>query len=149
MARTRKNFKQLNNSHLETVETNWNSFAKIYKQQESMTSCYIEKVRVSYLMRDVASAETPGFMFVVSTDDDLDDTNPGANDGRIIEAKARSGAAGTVTLDIKRRIEDNDTDINSGHGMLWLHVRPTDTGTSENLELVIESWGRWHKLEAV
>ena len=146
MARRKKSmFKQLNNNHLETVETNWNSFGSFTKQQESMTSCYVDKVRVSYLVRDAAVDESFGFMFCVSTDDDLDDTTPSNNDGRILEAKAKTGAAGTVTLDVKRRIEDNDTDINSGHGKIWLHIRPTDTGTSENIELVVESWGRWHK----
>ena len=148
MARKRM-FKQLNSSHLETVETNWNSFGSFTKQQESMTSCYVDKVRISYLVRDASATESFGFLFCVSTDDALDSTTPGNNDGRIIEAKARSGSAGTITLDVKRRIEDNDTDINSGHGKLWLHVRPTDVGTSENIEIVVESWGRWHKFTAV
>ena len=150
MARRKaKMFRMLNNNHLESVETNWNSFGSLIKQQESMTSCYVDKLRINYLVRDASSTESFGFMFCVSTDDALDSTTPSNNDGRIISCKATEGAAGTITLDVKRRIEDNDTDINSGHGKLWLHVRPTDTGTSENIELVVESWGRWHKFVAV
>ena len=110
-----------------------------------MTSCYVDKVRISYLVRADSDIESFGFLICCSTDDDLDDTTPSNNDGRIIACTGKAGAAGTVTLDIKRRIEDNDTDINSGHGKLWLHIRPTDTGAAQNVELVVESWGRWHK----
>ena len=142
-------FKQLNSSHVESVESNWNSFGYFTKQQESMTSCYVDKVRISYLVKDQSTSESFGFMFCVSTDDTLDSTTASNNDGRILAATAKQGAAGTLTLDIKRRIEDNDTDINSGHGRLWLHVRPTDVGAAENIELIVESWGRWHQLTTI
>ena len=137
-------FKQLNSSHLESVEENWNSFGSFIKQQESMTSCYVDKVRISYLVKN-PTTDRGAFLFCVSTDNDLDDSTPSNNDGRIIAATGKHGNSGTITLDIKRRIEDNDTDINSGHGQLWLHVRPADTGVSQSVELVVESWGRWHK----
>ena len=150
MARRKKSmFKQLNNSHVESVEQNWNSYGYFTKQQESMTSCYVDKVRVSYLVKDASTTESFGFLFCVSTDDTLDSTTSSNNDGRILYATGKAGSAGTITLDVKRRIEDNDTDINSGHGRIWLHVRPTDTGAAENIELIVESWGRWHQFTAV
>ena len=150
MARRKaKMFRMLNNNHLENVESNWNSIGSLTKQQESMTSCYVDKIRINYLVRTQSTVKPFGFMFCVSTDDALDSTTPSNNDGRIISCKATDGAAGTITLEVKRRIEDNDTDINSGHGKLWLHVRPTDTGTAENLELCVESFGRWHTFTAV
>ena len=147
-------FKQISNVHLETVdETDWSSFLKIEKQDPSMRSAYVDKVRISFVLdSEESTGENAGLLFVASHDNALDSSTAANNDGNIIAATARHGYAGTVTLDIKRRItidydgSSSDTlDLlrGSSGAPIYLHVHKATTGSSENWYLVIETYGRW------
>jgi len=147
-------FKQISNVHLETVaEQDWSSFLKLEKQDPSMRSAYIDKVRISYVLdSEESTGENTGLMFVASLDDALDSTTPANNDGNIIAATAKHGYGGTITLDIKRRVtvdydgasSDTLTLLKGMAGApIFLHARKATTGSSENFYLVIEVYGRW------
>ena len=153
-------FKQISNVHVENVsDADWSSFLKLEKQDPSMTSAYIDKVRISW----VQTTEVPtggggvGLLFVASHDIALNSTTPSANDGNIIAASATRGGGGVVTLDIKRRItlaDVSDTEIRallegSTGAPVWLHVHKSSTGSAQNFYLVIETFGRWFKSTAL
>jgi len=143
-----KMFKTISNVHAETVnDSDWSSFLVINKQQDSMTSCYVDKVRISWIVNQEEAEVNTGFLFVASTDSDLDSAVPGNNDGKIISASASRGGAGVVSLDIKRRVESQN--LNSeGLGALppiYLHIRSAEIGEATAAYLVVETWGRWHK----
>ena len=143
-----KMFKTISNVHAETVnDSDWSSFLVINKQQDSMTSCYVDKVRISWIVNQEETEVNTGFLFVASTDSDLDSAVPGNNDGKIISASASRGGAGVVSLDIKRRVESQN--LNSeGLGALppiYLHIRSAEIGEATSAYLVVETWGRWHK----
>nr|AGA18331.1 hypothetical protein [uncultured marine virus] len=155
MARRRsKMFKQVSNVHLETVEeADWSSFLKLEKQDPSMKSAYIDKIRISWLL-DTDEGDDPNnaILFVASHDDALDSSTPANNDGYVISATASRGGGGVVTLDIKRRITMDYVGSNaevqklltgSSGAPIYLHARKSDTGSQSNYYLVIETWGRW------
>ena len=155
MARRKsKMFKQISNVHLETVaEQDWSSFLKLEKQDPSMRSAYIDKVRISYVLdSEESTGENTGILFVASHDTALDSSTPANNDGQIIAATGKHGYAGVVTLDIKRRVTI-DYDGSSADTLqllqgtagapVYLHARKATTGSSENWYLVIETYGRW------
>ena len=156
MARRSKSkmYKQISNVHLESIaDTSWSSFLKLEKQDPSMKSAYIDKVRISYALgSEESSGENSGLLFVASHDTALDSTTPANNDGQIIAATGRHGVAGTVTLDIKRRITI-DYDGSSADTLqllqgtsgapVYLHAWKADTGSTESWYLVIETYGRW------
>ena len=154
MARKSKMFKQISNVHLETVEeADWSSFLKLEKQDPSMKSAYIDKVRISWLL-DTDEGDDPNnaLLFVASHDNALDSTTPANNDGNIIAATASRGGGGVATLNISRRITidydgaSSDTlDLLRGTSgaPVFLHARKSDTGSQSNYYLVIETWGRW------
>ena len=155
MARRKsKMFKQISNVHLETVADNdWSSFLKLEKQDPSMRSAYIDKIRISYVLdSEESTGENTGIMFVASHDNALDSSTPANNDGNIIAATARHGYAGTISLDVKRRITVDYDGASSDtltllQGMtgapIYLHAHKATTGSSENWYLVIETYGRW------
>ena len=155
MARRKsKMFKQISNVHLETVaEQDWSSFLKLEKQDPSMRSAYIDKVRISYVLdSEESTGENTGILFVASHDNALDSSTPANNDGNIIAATAKHGYAGTLTLDIKRRVtidydgasaDTLDLLRGTSGAPVFLHARKATTGSSENWYLVIETYGRW------
>ncbi len=151
MAR-RKMFKTISNVHAETInDSDWSSFLVIDKQQDSMSSCYVDKVRISFLVNQEETETHIGFLFVASTDSTLDSTTPGNNDGRVISASASRGGAGVVTLDISRRVESNATGT-EGLGAappIYLHIRSAEIGEATSCYLVVETWGRWHKVTSL
>jgi len=146
-------FKQISNVHKETVAAapDWSSFLKLEKQDASMRSAYIDKVRISW----VSPADTDkvaGLLFVASHDNALDSSTPENNDGNIIAASASRGAGGVVTLDVKRRItmdyDGGDTQIlsllkGSSGAPIYLHIRTADDSNARDVYLTIETWGRW------
>jgi len=155
MARRKsKMFKQISNVHLETVaDQDWSSFLKLEKQDPSMRSAYVDKVRISWTL-DTNETDDPnqGLLVVASYDNTLDSSTPANNDGNIIAATATRGGAGVFTLDIKRRItvdyDGADAGIlelmqGSAGAPIFLHARKPNTGTSSNYYLVIETFGRW------
>ena len=154
MARRRsKMFKQISNVHVENVsDSDWSSFLSLEKQDPSMTSAYIDKVRISWVCTSNRVGKN-GLLFVASHDIALNSTTASANDGNIIAASASRGGAGVVTLDIKRRItlaDVSDTEIRallegSTGAPIWLHCHKATTGGSQNFLLVIETYGRWFK----
>ncbi len=158
MARKRRSkmYKQISNVHVESVTSqDWSSFLYLEKQDASMKSAYIDKVRISWVQDsdegDDAGGE--GIIFCASLDDALNSTTPATNDGNIIAATASRGGGGVVTLDIKRRITV-DYDGSSADtlqllkGMagapIYLHCYKSNTGAqSTNFYLIVEVWGRW------
>ena len=155
MARKKaKNFKTVSNVHLETVATqDWSSFLKLEKQDASMRSAYVDKVRISWCLdTDEADAVKEGLIFVASHDNALDSSTPANNDGNIISATASRGAAGVCTLDIKRRItidyDGSDVGIKellegTAGAPIYLHAYKANTGSNADFYLVVETWGRW------
>ena len=146
-------FKQVSNVHMETIgDSTWNSFLKLEKQDPSMQSAYIDKIRISYALdSEESSGENSGLLFCASLDNELSGT-PANNDGLIIAATGKHGVAGTITLDVKRRItvdyDGSATDtLTLLQGMagapIYLHAYKADTGSSENWLLVVETFGRW------
>ena len=148
-------FKQISNVHVENVsDDDWSSFLTLEKQDPSMTSAYIDKVRISWVSTtDKSTKTTQGVLFVASHDIALNSTTASANDGNVIAATASRGAAGVVTLDIKRRItlaDVSDTEIRallegSTGAPIWLHMHKATNGGAQNFLLVIETYGRWFK----
>ncbi len=124
-----------------------------------MKSAYVDKVRISWVLDTNEDGDpNQGLMFVASHDQNLDSATPANNDGNIIAASATRGAAGVVTLDIKRRITMNydgsDVQVRallegSSGAPLWLHAYKSNTGTGSNYLLVIETYGRWFKAESL
>ena len=160
MARkARKMFKQISNVHIETVANDdWSSFLELQKQDPAMKSAYIDKVRISWCVDTDEGLDPQGLLFVASYDTDLDSTTPSNNDGQIIAASASRGAAGVVTLDIKRRIttyyDGADVGVKellegTAGAPIYLHVRKADHSQEANFYLVIETWGRWFSAEAL
>ena len=73
-------FKQISNVHVETVaDQDWSSFLKIEKQDPTMKSAYIDKVRISWVIDsdEGADAQGQGLLFVASHDLALDSMNVG------------------------------------------------------------------------
>ena len=153
-SRKSKMFKQISNVHLETVaENDWSSFLKLEKQDPSMRSAYVDKVRISWVVAsDESTDPNQGLLFVASHDSALDSSTPANNDGQIIAASASRGGAGVVTLDIKRRItidyDSADAAIlelleGTAGAPVYLHAYKAATGDAANYYLVIETYGRW------
>jgi len=161
MARRKsKMFKQISNVHMETVaESDWSSFLKLEKQDPSMKSAYIEKVRISWVLdSDESTDPNQALLFVASHDSTLNSTTPSANDGQIIAASASRGGGGVITLDIRRRItidyDSADAAIlelleGTTGAPIYLHAYKAATGAAANYYLVIETWGRWFSAESL
>jgi len=150
MARKKKNFKLVSNVHLETIANNdWSSFLQIEKANDSLVSAWVDKVRISWVLGQEETEVNTGLLFVASMDPELNSSTPSENDGQVISASASRGGGGVVTLDIKRRINENGTATAvhpSRTGLpIFLHVRSAELGESTQAYLVVETWGRWHK----
>ena len=156
MARRKsKMFKQISNVHIEDVASNldWSSFLKLEKQDPSMRSAYIDKVRISWILADNESSGSEiGVLYVASHDDALNSSTPSANDGSIICSSGQRGPAGIATLDIKRRItidyDGSDAGVlelleGSSGAPIYLHALCTDMNPTVSLYLVVETYGRW------
>ena len=158
--RKRSMFKQINNVHVETIADapDWSSFLKIQKDQPTRKSAYVDKVRISYVYQTDEPTGDQGLLFVASHDSALDSSTPANNDGQIIAASANKGAAGVISLDLKRRItidyDSADASIlellqGSTGAPIYLHVRQSESGQSAGVYLVIETWGRWLEAESL
>ena len=151
-------FKQISNVHVEDVADNdWSSFLKLEKQDPSMKSAFIDKVRISWVGLEGVERDN-GLLFVASHDNALDSSTPGNNDGNIISASASRGGGGVVTLDIKRRItidyDSADAAIlelleGSSGAPVYLHLHKAYSGANQEFYLVIETWGRWFSATAL
>jgi len=164
MARRRKSrmFKQISNVHVESVSDNdWSSFLRLEKQNDSLNSAYVDKIRISWITKsnESSDAQGQGLLFVASYDKALDSSTPANNDGQVICASASRGGGGVVTLDIRRRITDNytgtDADVlqllqGSGGAPIYLHLHKSTTANDPSeYMLVIETWGRWFSAESL
>ena len=146
---------------VETVaDQDWSSFLKISKQEDSMTSAYVHKARISWTLDSDEGVDNAGmgFLFVASTDDALNSSSPSTNDGAVISASAGRGGGGVVTLPIRRRIttnyEGSDAQVlamlaGTGTAPIYLHAYKSDTNQSANLFMVVEVWGHWHETESL
>ena len=126
--------------------------AKLLKQSAQFTSAYIDKVRISYHYdaTDTFGADTPsnliGSTFYVTTSNT---SSPSSSN--VVAATGSRGFGGTVTLDVKRRIVDNDFDDDSGNHALALLVQTTDVDMAAgdiSGNFCIEVTGRWHSVES-
>ena len=152
MAKKKGMFKTISNVHAETInDSDWSSFAVIDKMQDSMSSAYVDKVRISWIVNQEEAEVNTGFLFVASTDSDLDSAIPANNDGRVISASASRGGAGVVSLDIRRRVESNLTGTEglNANPPIYLHIRSAEIGEQTGAYLVVETWGRWHKVTSL
>ena len=151
-------FKQISNVHTESInDSDWSSFLKLEKQDKSMRSAYVDKVRISWVCLTGVERDT-GILFVASHDNELDSSTPSNNDGNIIAASASRGAGGVVTLDIKRRItmdyDSADASIlellkGASGAPIYLHAHKANNEASQSFYLVIETFGRWFTAESL
>lgn len=161
MARRRsRQYKQMSTVHTETVnDSDWSSIMVFQKQDDSMTSAYLDRVRISFVL-DTDEGDTPqAFIFCLSTDKELDSSTAHNNDGRIISATATTGAGGVASLPCQRRITMNydgtSTAIqemleSTSGAPIYLHVYGSDDSSNpKNIYCIVESWGRWHKQTAL
>ena len=123
--------------------------AEIRKQQNQITSAWLEKLRVSYHIDssdDLAGANRPQFFggqFQLST------TSSAPTTDTLIAATGFNGFGGTCTLAVKRAIRDNTVDQYEADGKLYLHVTTTDLNLQAGDltgNFTIEAWGRWHEV---
>ena len=133
---------------------NWNSFARLKKSQNQLTSAYVDKVRISFIMKDArAPVEAHyGLLFAASTSETLDDDDESENSSYIISASSsHTGTSAPVTLYPRRRIVTNEVDPEAGDCMIDLFVKSTDPASAANVELIVvlEVWGRWHSVQAL
>ena len=148
----KKMFKQTNLTKYEDLGSggSWNPLFILRKAQDSLVSCYIDKVRISFILEgDTSGSDSNnlGYLFVCTNKEALSGTDLD-NKNYIISSGASRGGGGVVTLDVKRRIVDNDFDEDSGNHALGVQVRCTDTGSTEYaLTMVVEVWGRWHRID--
>ena len=150
----KKMFKELTNAELAGLGSTgqWQLFATIDKQQTQITSAYLEKVRISYMLYDTpttGSAAQAGIMFCASIEDSLDSSVAGNNNGKIISAAAGRLIGGTVVLDVKRSIKSNAEEVGRADGPIYLFVRNTDGLTTTNALTTLESHGRYIKVTTV
>ena len=149
MAR-RKMYKTVTNVHTEDIaDSDWSSFMIYKKQDNSMTSAYIDRVKISWVLdqEDNPNSELQGFLFAASLDSALDSSTPSNNSGNIISATAGNGAGGVAYLDIKRRIISNESQHSTTESTagwpVYLHVRSNEIGEATKLYVIVETWGRW------
>ena len=148
----KKMFKQTNLTKYEDLGDagSWNPLFTLKKAQDSLTSCYIDKVRISFILEGDTSGlddNNLGYLFVVTNKETLSGTDLD-NKNYIVSSSASRGGGGVVTLDVKRRIVDNTFDEDSGNHCLGVQCRMTDTGiTDYAITLVAEVWGRWHRID--
>ena len=126
--------------------------AKLLKQSAQFTSAYVDKVRISYHYdaSDTFGADTPsnliGSTFYVTT------TNASVpSSANVVSATGSRGFGGTITLDVKRRIVDNDYDDDSGNHALciWVQTSNVDMAAGDITgNFVLEVMGRWHSVES-
>ena len=147
--RKRRMFKQLANHKTENIGHTGGAVLlyKIDKQQASFTSAYLDKVRIAFHY-DVTDESTvvPNFIgstFYLSTSDSSTDS------AYLVSATGSSGYGGTVTLDAKRSIRDEDEDNSRGDGALFVWVQPSDLNLPAGditINAVAEAMGRWHQI---
>jgi|EP01048_Picozoa_sp_COSAG05_P026136 hypothetical protein len=144
-------FKTVSTVHIESIaNATWSSFAILDKMQDSFSSAYIEKVRISFVLNEEETEPNTGLLFVSSLDNTLSAT-ASANDGQIISATATRGGGGVVVLPIQRSIRNNASVSNSSQAgdPIYLHARAANIGETTAVYMVIETWGRWHKVESL
>ena len=159
--KSRRMFKQISNVHIEDVsqDLDWSSFLKLEKQDPSMRSAYVDKVRISWILADnEASGNEIGVLFVASHDKALDSSTPANNDGNVIAANGQRGPGGIATLDLKRRItvdyDGTNADVlelmqGTSGAPIYLHCLTTDMNSTISLYLVVETYGRWFSAESL
>ena len=142
-----KLFKTVSNVHVESVaNAAWSSILRLDKMQDSFSSAYIEKVRISFVSGEDDADDNQAWLFVSSLDDSMSATAAN-NDGQVISASATSGAGGVVVLPIKRRVTSNETPVGTSESgnPIYIHIRAAAVGAEQKAYMVIETWGRFHK----
>ena len=152
MARKRM-FKQLALVKTENIGHTGGSYAvaALKKQQDQFVSGYVDKVRIAYHL-DVTDAPSDrpdqvGVTFYASTSGT---SSPSSSN--LIAVTSTRGYGGTVTLDIKRAIRENEYDDDSGMGQIAIWVSMTDLDLAAGdvtLNAAFEAYGRWHTIVGV
>ena len=127
------------------------AIAACKKQQDSFVSAYVDKVRVAYHLdvNDSPSGrpDQVGVTFYACTAG-----TGGPNSDNLISATASRGYGGTVTLDIKRAIKENEYDTDSGMGQIaiWMQVSDLNLAAGDvTANTVCEAYGRWHQIVGI
>jgi len=107
-------------------------------------------VRISFVAAEEEAEPNVGVLFVASLDNTMSAT-AADNDGQIISATASRGAGGVTTLMIDRRVTSNEVNSNSSQAgdPIYLHARAATIGETTSLYLVVETWGRYHKVTSL
>ena len=123
--------------------------ASVKKQQNQITSAWLEKLRVSYHMDasdDMGSANRPAFFggqFYLATSDSS------LTSDTVVTSTGFRDFGGTCTLSAKRAIRDNAEDNTEADGILYLWVSTTDLNLQNGDitgNFTIEASGRWHEV---
>ena len=151
MARRRRMFKQLANAKTENIGHTGGSYVlyKIDKQQASFTSAYLDKVRIAYHL-DITDApddrpDDVGVTFYLSTSDSA------LTSAYLVSATGSNGYGGTITLDAKRSIRDEEEANTRGDGALfvWAQASNLDLPAGDiTINTVAEAYGRWHQISS-
>jgi len=146
-------FKQLALVKTENIGHTGGSYAiaAIKKQQDQFVSAYVDKVRIAYHL-DVNDSPTDrpdqvGISFYASTSGT---SNPDSSN--LIAVSATRGYGGTVTLDLKRAVRENEYDDDSGMGQIaiWVSCSDLDLAAGDvTLNAALEAYGRWHTIVGV
>ena len=129
----------------------WNPILTLSKQQDSMKSCYIQKVRISFIVEGdaltVERVKDLGFLWCVTNKATLSSTDA-SNTPYIVSSSASRAGGGVITLAVDRRIAANEFDEERGDAQLSVQCRCTDIGDeTPDITLIAEVYGRWHKVE--
>jgi hypothetical protein len=146
--------------HKENVGSagDFNSFLVIEKDLDKKAG-YVDKVVIHYLVEDrslTGSADAPnllsnmsyGAMFAASLNSSTEtvDGESGLLDPNdLLQVRARSGMAGSVTIPIKHLIKENVTDLGERDGRVYLWIKTPDVTSDDDMifRFYIEVWGRW------
>lgn len=136
----------------------FHSFLVIEKDLDKKAG-FVDKVVVHYLVEDRAltSAEDSpntmsnmgyGALFAASLNSSTEtvDGESGILDPNdLIQVRARSGMAGSVTIPIKHLIKENVTDLGERDGRVYLWIKTPDVTDNDTMifRFYIEVWGRW------
>jgi len=151
MARKKRMYKSLALVKTENIGHSGGNYLLAYvkKQQDQITSAWLEKLRVSFHLDstdDLAGANRPQFfggqLYLATSDSSL-------NTDTVITSTGFSGFGGTTTLRADRAIRDNAEDNKEADGPIFLWVSTTDLNLQAGDitgNFTIEAMGRWHEV---
>lgn len=137
----------------------WNKIAYFKKDTPNTSGKgYLDRVTINFLVDDIDGSDNLrdsfpfGHMFVLSNSDALETVDGEASQldpSDILDVAARSGGAGSLTLQARRSIAENAVDTSEGDGYIYLWQKNTDLTVDDNviMRYFIETYGRWVQCE--